>query len=293
MTTKTLAPPPGFDEFREEIKARHDSLPRRLTQLADFVMASPDDFALGTVSSVASRAGVQPSTVIRFARLFGFSGFSDMQALFRDRLRGRTQSYQDRIDGLRQSDGKLPTAMALLDGFSDAFEASLQAMRSHVDAEKLDRAVDILSEAETVYLLGMRRSAAVVEYFAYLLSKLGVKNIQIGSDTNMETEIASFATERDAAFIISNTPYAATTIELFQQFEAQGTRLVVLTDSPFSAVVPSNGVWFEVVEADFKGFRANAAGMVLIMTLATAIGEKRQYPANPGRRAKAKTRTTA
>ncbi|MBS4075028.1 MurR/RpiR family transcriptional regulator [Ameyamaea chiangmaiensis] len=293
MADPASTPPPDFDEFRHLIKERYATLPRRLTQLADFVMSSPDDFALGTVSSVASHAGVQPSTVIRFARLFGFAGFSDMQDVFRARLRGRPHTYRDRIDALRQADGRLPSVMTLLDGFSDAFEASLRTMRLHMEGDRLERAVEILSSSETVYLLGMRRSAAVVEYFSYLLGKLGVKNIVVGSATNMETEIVSFATGRDAAFIISNTPYAPRTIDLFAQFEAQGTRLVVLTDSPFSAVVPADGVWFELIEADFKGFRANSAGMVLIMTLAAAIGERRQYPADSQKSDRSRTRTTA
>jgi len=51
---------------------------------------------------------------------------------------------------------------------------------------------------------------------------------------------------------------------------------VVITDSPFSPLVPRDGVWFEVVEADFDGFRSLSATMALAMTLTVAIADARR-----------------
>lgn len=49
-------------------------------------MEKPNDFALKTVVVIAAELQVQPSTLIRFAKEFGYSGFSQLQRVFRLRL---------------------------------------------------------------------------------------------------------------------------------------------------------------------------------------------------------------
>ena len=62
---------------------------------------NPDEIAFGTAASIAASAGVQPSTLIRFAQILGFDGFTSLQSVFRERLRERTVSYEDRLKALR------------------------------------------------------------------------------------------------------------------------------------------------------------------------------------------------
>lgn len=70
-----------YQIFSAELGARYSSLPPRLKQLADLVSSNPDDVAHWTVSVLAQHANVQPSTVVRFTKTFGFKGYSDFQAL--------------------------------------------------------------------------------------------------------------------------------------------------------------------------------------------------------------------
>ena len=62
--------------------------PKRLRQVAIFLWQHPSDVAVGTISQVAEQAGVQPSTLVRFAQIFGYAGFSDFQALFKEHVKG-------------------------------------------------------------------------------------------------------------------------------------------------------------------------------------------------------------
>ena len=56
--------------------------------MAIFLWQHPSEVALGTISQVAEQAGVQPSTLVRFAQTFGFAGFSEFQDLFKDARQG-------------------------------------------------------------------------------------------------------------------------------------------------------------------------------------------------------------
>ncbi|GAP24630.1 RpiR family transcriptional regulator [Gluconobacter frateurii NBRC 101659] len=264
-----------YQIFSAELGARYSSLPLRLKQLADLVSSNPDDVAHWTVSVLAQHANVQPSTVVRFTKTFGFKGYSDFQALFRERLRGLASSYPERLQTLRTPDETTHSTIDLLTGFHQAAATSLNTLQEKTDPLALDQAVDILASGRCIHILGLRRSMPVARYFAYLLLKMTIPHQVIGTESGMEEEALLTANSNDAALIISYASYAPKTIELFQKLEQRGIPIVSMTDNKHSPVIPKSGVWLQVSEADFHGFRSNAASVVMVMTLATAIANRR------------------
>ena len=121
----TTEAPDSFDGLRTLLLNRHDAMPKRLKQLATFALEHPEDVAFGTVAGIAEHAGVQPSTLVRFAKSLGYDGFSHLQQIFRDRLRERFPDYRERLKGLRDAEGHHVHAASLLDGFSHAAAVSL------------------------------------------------------------------------------------------------------------------------------------------------------------------------
>ena len=268
-------PPQDFAALKTRIAARAQKFPKRLSQVAAFALEHTDEIAFGTVSSIAAQAEVQPSTLIRFAQSLGYQGFSEMQEVFRQRLRGGLPSYDERMEKLRLHASK-PSAVFL--GFSAAAEKSIANLREVLDPAALDRAVDALARAETIYLIGFKRSAPVTAYMAYAFGKLSVRSIMVGAT---EMDQLNFATGHDAVIAVSFTPYAPETLGLTQSAASRGVPVIAITDSAFSPLAKHATHWFEVVEANFEGFRSLAATLALAMTLTVAIAEKRQ-PAKPG-----------
>ncbi len=271
-----VAPPETFAELRERLANGGVRLPKRLKQVAAFAIAQPDEIALGTAASIAEHAGVQPSTLVRFSQALGFAGFTDLQSVFRARLRNHVSNYDDRLLSLRAKNGDRSRSAALLDGFCGAAARSVTALHDRIDLADLDEAARMLAEAETIYLVAQRRSYPVTSYLGYALGKLGIRNTLIGSAAGTDPETVSFATRRDAALAISFTPYASATVSHARQIAENGTPLVVITDSPFSPLVGLDRLWFEVVEDDFKGFRSLSATMSLAITLAVAVADRRR-----------------
>lgn len=264
-----------YQIFSAELGERYASLPPRLKQLADLVSSNPDDVAHWTVSILALHANVQPSTVVRFARTFGFQGYSDFQTIFRERLRGLASSYPERLQTLKNPDDAAHSTINLLTGFHRAAITSLNSLQEKTNPLLLDQAVDILANGRCIHILGLRRSMPVARYFAYLLAKMAIPHQVIGMESGMEEEALLTANPTDAALIISYASYAPKTVELFHKLEERGVPIVSLTDNKNSPVIPKSGMWLQVAEADFHGFRSNAASVVMVMTLATAIGNYR------------------
>jgi DNA-binding MurR/RpiR family transcriptional regulator len=267
--------PRDFAALRTEIVARHAALPKRLAQVASFAVGHPDEIAFGTAASVAARAGVQPSTLIRFARALGYQGFTDLQAVFRRHLRERVPDYETRLKALSGADSSAKLAR-LLDGFCAAGERSIASLRDRLDVAALEKAVDVLAGARTIYLVGLRRSFPVAIYMAYAFGKLGVRNVLVDSVAGLAPEVGSFAEPGDAVVAVSFTPYASETVALAGSAADRGVPIVAVTDSPFSPLAQRATIWLEVVEADVEGFRSLSASFTLAATLTVAVAERRR-----------------
>jgi DNA-binding MurR/RpiR family transcriptional regulator len=212
---------------------------------------------------------------VRFSQTLGYRGFSELQEVFQSRIRERVLNYDERIAQLREHARSASKPNVILHGLCEASQHSLAALVERTDPATLDRAVGMLAKAGTIYLIGLRRSFPVAAYMAYSLSKLGVRHVLVDGARGLAPEELSFASAEDAVLAVSFTPYASETIALAQAAADRKVPVVAITDSPFSPLVPVADCWFEVIEAQFEGFRSTAATFALAMTLTVAVAEKK------------------
>jgi DNA-binding MurR/RpiR family transcriptional regulator len=268
------APPRDFESLKAALLASREDLPPRLIQVAAFALENPDEIALGTAASIAAQASVQPSTLIRFAKRFGYAGFSDLQNVFRSELKSNWPDYRERLAQLkkaREAGGPHP----LLSGFAESAMVSLERLMAQGSEEDIDRAAELLARAEVIYLLGMRRAFPITFYLAYAFGKLGIRAVVIDHVAGLGPEQVTEASKEDALISISFTPYTPLTVELTERLHKRGVPVIALTDSAFSPLSPNATVKFEIPEADFSGFRSLAATFCVAMSLAVATAAKR------------------
>ena len=277
VKTRTKVPR-DFESLRSTIIERKNSMPKRLAQVAAFALGNPDEIAFGTTASIAAASDVQPSTLVRLAHHLGYEGFSDLQSIFRERLRDRTLSYEERLVTLEQS-GIDDEDAGILSGFLSAASQSVNKLAATIETDTFARAVDVLAVAETIYLVAKRRAYPLTAHMTYAFSKLNIRHQIVASPNGIDGEIARFATEKDAAFVASFSPYATDSLELAQDMAARKVPVIAITDSAFSPLTACSTHWFEVAEADFAGFRSLSASMALIMAFPVAIAERRRKAA--------------
>jgi DNA-binding MurR/RpiR family transcriptional regulator len=268
--------PSDFDALKDRLIQIKPDLPKRLQQVAAFALENPQEMALGTASSIAERAHVQASTLVRFAQAIGFGGFSELQTIFRSHLRNRWPDYPERMKALHASAKDSGDPTHLLAGFADSAAASLARLRETVSRADLDHATELLSKAQTIYLIGQRRAFSVSHYLAYALAKLGVRAVLIDNVGSLGAEQMGNATQNDALIAISFAPYTPFTIDLTRKAREQAMPIVVITDSPLSPLAGLADVRFEIAESDFGSFRSLAATFCLAITLAVALAERRE-----------------
>ena len=272
VTITTPNAPASVEEFRDRLAVVAQDMPKRLRQCAEFIAANTDRIAVSTVAELAAGAGVPPSAVIRFCQIIGFSGFSEMQKLFRNAYAPGLPDYAVRLKNLHNS-GR-DSAPALLAEFVEAGRLSLELLAKSCDAMALSQAVALLSAAETVHIIGLRRAFPVATYLAYVLEKMAVPAMLHEGTGALDHRHA--LRQGDALVAITFAPYSEETLTLAQHAADRGLPVVALTDRAISPVARLCDAILIVPEVDFGAFRSLSATIAMALTLAVAVGSARE-----------------
>ncbi len=273
--TKSVAPK-DINEFNQKLLEISEGLPKRLRQCADFVGRNTDIIAISTVADLSKGAGVQPSAFMRFCTLMGFSGYSEMQRLFRETHAQRWPDYSTRLENLRASDTESP--FALLADFADAGRTSLENLTRTIDADVLERAVTELSKTSMIHIVGLSRAFPVATYLAYALEKMDVPAILHGGFGNLQQHHAILPD--DVLIVVTFSPYSQESLELATYAHSKQNKIVAITDTINSQLHALDAMILSVSEEDVGAFRALAAPLSLAITLAVAVGTRRKNSAN-------------
>lgn len=294
MPKKTLAPPTApldADALLERVRAGYDDLSRQLKTIARYVEASRDRLALQGVQDVASACGVQPSTVVRFAKQFGFSGFSEMQALFRAGAAQRLapeHDYQARIRSLVGA-GPAPISPAQIahEVIAGSVE-SLEALQARLPDADFDAAVALMLEAPALWLVATRRAFPVGAYLAYALQNTAKPVHWLHGLGHMQIGALRALAPGDVLIAVSFAPYAQETQDAADAALARGARLLAITDSPFSPLAKRASSVLLAQDGATFGFRSLTSTMCLAQSLFLGLAYRMELayeggPKAPGR----------
>jgi len=274
------ATPKNYDELRENISERYNSLSKRLQDIAKFALEHPTDMALETIATISERANVPPSALIRFAQALHFSGFSEMQRTFQSRVVERSASYKERVRDIVSSDGKniKSNSESLFSQFCDANILSLEELKENIDPEELLAATKLLDKANTIYLVAQRRSYPVASYLAYALSHADRNPRLLDGSGGMLYEQAGTMKATDALLTISFYPYAPETNKVVNIAEEKGVPIVAITDSTLNPIANIADVSLISPGAEVMSFRSLCSSICIAQTLATSLVLREQTP---------------
>jgi len=265
---------PAVDALLERIGAEFSVLSRQLKLIAHYVERHSDHLGLEKIQDVAERSGVQPSAVVRFAKHFGFSGYSEMQKIFRDGISQRLapeHNYQARIrDVIDHAQGRLSSADIASEFIGGAI-AGMRELQRGVQASALDDAVELLAHAPSIWVTGARRSFPAASYLTYALQHAERPiHLVTGVGAMHEGQLRGLR-PGDVMVAISYAPYAEETQLAARLACERGAKLIALTDSRMSPLAASATVSLLVSESSTFGFRSLTNTMALVQSLFIAL----------------------
>ena len=261
-----------YEQLRNEFAAKYGLLSRRLQQLTRYAISHPNDMALETIAVIAERAEVPPSSLIRFAKSFGFSGFSKMQKVFQQGLVDSTSDYRQRVQTMNLQIGQqAEVAQSNLDHFINGGIDALHKLRESVTNEQIENTASFLSKANVVHVAAQRRSFPIAAYLTYALSHLGVPNVLLDSLGGMFAEQGKTVREGDVLLAVSFSPYANEVLKLVEVVHERNVPVIVITDSILSPLAAFADVCLEVNETEVFGFRGLVLSALMCLSLSLIV----------------------
>ena len=271
MKEPRTALPESFAELERLIAARHGGLSSRLKDIAAFVLAHPNIIALETVATVAERALVPPSALVRFAQALGFDGFSDMQRLFRLRLMEQMPGYSHRL--MPHVDGDAVTADTL-ERVARAAHRAIDELVAETPRAGLRAAAERLASGGRILIVAQRRSLPVATYLLHGLLGFGLPAQLLDNQGGMLGQQLRALASGDVLLAISFRPYAPETLEALRAAELRGLAIVAITDLQLSPLAASGRPTLLVRDAEVQNIRSLGASMCLATSLVIETGKQ-------------------
>ena len=277
--TDAVPPYAEAEAFLADLRAQYPRLSRQLQAIARHVQQSGAHIALQGIQEVAQHCGVQPSAVVRFAKHFGFHGYSQLQTLFRagaTRQLAPQRDYQDRIRSLIDAGTGPLTGGQIAHEVVEGSLASLRALQAGLADAPIDAAVELLMEAPALWLAAARRAFPVGAYLAYALQHTAKPVHWLHGLGAMQMGELRAMSQGDVIVAVSFDPYARETLEVAEAAIDRGARLLALTDSPLSPLAARASVTLLAQDSATFGFRSLTGTLCLAQSLFIALAYRMQ-----------------
>lgn len=267
----------AVDALLQRVASEFETLPRQLQNVASYLEKERANIMVQRINEIASGCEVHPSAVVRFAQRFGYSGFSEMQAVFRhDYTEGVTpaRSYQQRIRKvIAEGEGNLPTSQMAL-RFIDASRMGLDELAKSLDAQQFEAAVDLLVKAQNIYVVAVRRTFSIASYIVYALQHTSKRVHLVSGLGGMYREQIRSIGKNDVLIAISYPPYGKETLYCSRIAHQHQAKVLAITDSALGALGREAHITLLVNESSAFAFRALTSTICLCQALFVALAYK-------------------
>jgi DNA-binding MurR/RpiR family transcriptional regulator len=274
-TAKAAAhPPKDFEGLRADMVARAGRLSKRLSQVARFFLNHPEEVAINTLVRLADQAQVPPATITRFAKEFGFVGFADLQAVFRERLLGPLLPYTARMADPQTANADLDQPDHVFGSFVQAAVQSLQRIEEALDRKQLDAFVDVLANCDAVHVAAARGAFGLGAYAVYGLANIGKRAHLVDNIGAMRAVQIAAMGPRDVLLVITFDDYTPETVDAAHLAAHSGHRVLAITDNELSPVAGIADPVLYVNEARLGHFRSQVPAMVVCQSIIVSLGRR-------------------
>ena len=235
-------------------------------RIAEYILQHYDKAVFMTAAKLGEMVNVSESTVVRFAVALGYEGYPELQQALQELVRHRLTATQ-RFE--------MSSDISQAEVLSTVLKADMQNIRSTIDGidnAAFLRAVQVISGARRIYILGLRSAAPLAQFAGYYLHYIfdDVRVVAAGSTDVFEA--ISRIEASDVLLGISFPRYSSRTIEAMSFARSRHAQVIGLTDGPMSPLHEVADICLSM-RTDMASFvDSMAAPMSVINALIVALG---------------------
>jgi len=256
----------------ESIDGKMEGFTKSQRKIALFIKENLDKAAFYTAAAMSSSIGVSESTIVRFAVEIGYDGYPQMQKAIRELIKNKLTAAQRLEVATERLDEK-----NILKSVLAADNRNIKETLEIINNEDFNLAVDMILNARTIYILGVRSSAALAGFLGFYFNLIfdNARLIHTTSTSEIFEQIMN-ASEGDVVIGISFPRYSKRTAKAMQYAKDNGSKVIAITDSYLSPA--SKYADFSLLaKSDMTSFVDSlTAPLSVITALVVALGMRRK-----------------
>lgn len=213
----------------ERIQKYEHGLSATHRKIGNYILAQYSSIAFSTLSDLAEKIGVSTTSVIRFSRAIGYSGYSEMQGdIQKNVIEKVTLPKRFKTHPVKGNHKFIST----LQNDISNLEQTIRIM----PAETLENVVQAILAADTVYIIGLRTSFSLAHLFSIMLGQIrhNVRLIQGIGDTFPEEIMNVKKGDLCIAFVFPR--YFTTTLNILKAAKNAGAAITIISNQSFLPV---------------------------------------------------------
>jgi len=269
--------PDTYERLITQVTEQFPTMKKSFQRITRFMVQNPNAMAVESVKVIADQAGVQPSSLVRFAKHMGYNGFSEMKRIFQSHLIS-TASSKERLESFSYevSPASRNSPATFLETLVNNDIAALNDLKNSISPEAIEQAVTLLQEAETIYVLGQLRSFSVAYNIRYLLLYLRQNVRLLDGSGGLATEEAELMSEKSLLVAVSFRYYAREVVDIVEGTARKNIPILAITDSQLSPLNKHATCSLVVPGAGHKFSYSLAATMCLAQSLIISMASRLQ-----------------
>ena len=258
------------------IRATYDSMSKSQQKVAEFFLTRGLEAVYLPAARIAELLEVSHSTVVRTAQAVGFEGFPELQAALQEQFLGRINSasvYQlgsrKLIRELSDQNEEANTA-SILQRVMLTDAKNIENLIPQISIPDFERAVDLLIDAPSVYVIGLRSSAPLALNFGIGIRQIRPNCFMLRPGFGDLVDQIAPLTEGDVLVSICFGRYMRETLAVMDYARKMHATIIAVTDTPLSPAAKRADVVF-VVRYGVWFYGASAALFSLLNALMAAV----------------------
>lgn len=255
------------------LKENYNNCSKGHRLISDFVINHFDKAAFMTASKLGETVGVSESTVVRFAVSLGFKGYPEFQKCLQELIKNKLTAVQR----MELSDDRIGTEN-LLENVMSADIDRIKETLLGISGDDFNEAVEIIANANTIYIIGNRSASALASFAEYYFSLMFsyVKRVKSSSTSEMLEQVMRID-KNDVIIGFSFPRYSTQTLIGLKYARDKKAKVVAFTDSDNSPLAPYAD-YLLVAGSDMASFVDSlVAPLSLLNALLVAVSIKKKH----------------
>ena len=203
------------------IRRYYSEMSQAEKRVADYITEHLGEIVDMSLAELANRSGTSDATIIRMCRHIGYSGFYQLKIGI---VSFMTEPERSAFRGTRVTKPRDVT------DFFDSVARNIEEIPQNISMPVLQECIDLISGADTVYILAWGNTGAIAADFAHRLTRIGIRSF-VSDVPEYAMRSLGLCSEKDVLIGISHSGESIHVIQALTLAKELKVRTILITDT--------------------------------------------------------------